>query len=151
KVEPLTDEDRRTLIRWIDLGCPIDLTYDPAKPEETGEGFLADRTLPTLTVRYPQAGLNREPLQRILLGMHDHYSGLDMASFQVLADFAVDGVPAGQNLAAKFKATTQGVWELPLASPIAALSRGKLIVSVKDCKGNETRMERTFAVANHRK
>ncbi len=25
KVEPLTDEDRLTIVRWIDLGCPIDL------------------------------------------------------------------------------------------------------------------------------
>ena len=33
KVAPLTDEDRRTLVRWIDLGCPIDLDYDPANPE----------------------------------------------------------------------------------------------------------------------
>ena len=29
---PLTDEDRRTLVRWIDLGCPIDLDYDPQQP-----------------------------------------------------------------------------------------------------------------------
>ena len=35
KVAPLTDEDRRTLVRWIDLGCPIDLDYDPAKPQAT--------------------------------------------------------------------------------------------------------------------
>ena len=32
KVAPLTDEDRLTLVRWIDLGCPIDLDYDPARP-----------------------------------------------------------------------------------------------------------------------
>ena len=25
KVAPLTDEDKRTLIRWIDLGCPIEV------------------------------------------------------------------------------------------------------------------------------
>ena len=30
KVAPLSDEDRRTLVRWIDLGCPIDLDFDPA-------------------------------------------------------------------------------------------------------------------------
>ena len=30
KVQPLTDEDRRTICRWIDLGCPIDLDYDAA-------------------------------------------------------------------------------------------------------------------------
>ena len=27
KVPPLTAEERLTLIRWIDLGCPIDLVY----------------------------------------------------------------------------------------------------------------------------
>ena len=32
KVAPLTDEDRLTLVRWIDLGCPIDLDYDAAQP-----------------------------------------------------------------------------------------------------------------------
>ena len=31
KVAPLTDEDRRTLVRWIDLGCPIDLDFDPTQ------------------------------------------------------------------------------------------------------------------------
>src|SRR5262249_55575625 len=28
KVAPLSDEDRRMLIRWIDLGCSIDLRFD---------------------------------------------------------------------------------------------------------------------------
>ncbi len=32
KVAPLTDEDKLTLVRWIDLGCPIDLMYDPKNP-----------------------------------------------------------------------------------------------------------------------
>ena len=30
------------------------------------------------------------PLTRILVGMHDYYTGLDMDSFQVVADFALD-------------------------------------------------------------
>ena len=34
KVAPLSDEDRRTIVRWIDLGCPIDLDYDPAHPSD---------------------------------------------------------------------------------------------------------------------
>src|SRR5256885_680803 len=33
KVTPLTDEDRRTIVRWIDLGCPIDFDFDPKRPE----------------------------------------------------------------------------------------------------------------------
>ena len=32
KVAPLTDEDRRTIFRWIDLGCPVDLDFDPKEP-----------------------------------------------------------------------------------------------------------------------
>ena len=31
KVAALSDEDRLTLVRWVDLGCPIDLTYDDSK------------------------------------------------------------------------------------------------------------------------
>ena len=49
KVAGLSDEDRLTLVRWIDLGCPIDLDYDPARPEATGFGWMLDDQRPTLT------------------------------------------------------------------------------------------------------
>jgi hypothetical protein len=146
KVAPLTDEDRRTIVRWIDLGCPIDLDYDPARPEERGYGWMQDDNRPTLTLTYPKPGANG-PLTRLLIGMHDYDTGLDMDSFQVVADFPLDGVAAGQNLASKFKAKTPGVWELTLAKPLADLPKGKLTVSVKDRQGNLTRIERSFAVA----
>ncbi len=42
KVEPLSDEDKRTITRWIDLGWPIDWAYDPAKPQEPGNGWMLD-------------------------------------------------------------------------------------------------------------
>ena len=145
KVAPLSDEDRLTLIRWIDLGCPIDLTYDPAKPQ-AGGGFLADRTLPTLAVTLPQAGVNRKPLDRILIGMTDRYSGLDMNSFEVIADFPVEGVTAGRNLASRFKSKAEGVWELQLVQPLSNLAQGKLVVVVKDRQGNLSRIERKFSV-----
>ena len=48
KVQPLTDEDRRTIVRWIDLGCPIDLDYDPAHPDKRGLGWMLDENRPTL-------------------------------------------------------------------------------------------------------
>jgi hypothetical protein len=146
KVKPLSEEDRLTLVRWIDLGCPIDLTYDPAKPQAAGSGFFADRTLPALTVAIPQPGENREPLRRLLIGMHDQYSGLDMESFRVVADFVIAGVEPGQDLAAKFRQTNQGVWELQLEKPIAGLAKGKVTVSVQDRQGNRSRVERTFSV-----
>jgi hypothetical protein len=147
KVEPLTDEDRRTIARWIDLGCPIDLdpNYDPKKPDSRSLGWMGDDLRPTLTVTYPERGSN-PPLTRILVGMADAYTGLDLDSFRVTTDFAVDGIAAGDNLASKFKPTTSGVWELKLVQPLVDLPRGKLTVSVKDRQGNLSKIERTFSV-----
>jgi hypothetical protein len=116
KVAPLSDEDRRTLVRWIDLGCPLDL--DPR-----GQGWMFDDNRPTLALTYPRLGAN-EPLTRLLVGMHDYGTGLNMESFQVTADFAIDGVAAGENLASKFTHKGEGVWE-----------------------GNLTKIERSFTVS----
>lgn len=145
KVAPLSGEDRLALVRWIDLGCPIDFAYDPAQPIVRGNGWLQDDNRPTLTLTYPQPGANPE-LARIRVGMHDYDSGLDVASFQVVADFPVDGIAAGTNLASHFKVAAHGVWEWKLAAPVLELPNGKLTVSVKDRQGNRTQIERTFSV-----
>jgi hypothetical protein len=145
KVDPLSDEDRRTIYRWIDLGCPIDLDYDPAKPGERGFGWMQDDNRPSVTLTYPRAGAN-PPLTRILVGMSDYYTGLDMDTFEVGADFPLDGIAAGKNLASRFKSKTPGVWELVLSKPLTDLPHGKLTVSVKDREGNLTRIERTLNV-----
>jgi RNA polymerase sigma factor (sigma-70 family) len=150
KVAPLSDEDRLTLVRWVDLGCPIDLAFDPDHPERRAPGgWMIDEQRPTLTLTYPGAGPN-PPLARLLVGMHDYDTGLDLASFHVVADFPLDGVPAGQDLASRFTALPDNRWEMKLAKPLADLPRGKLTVSVKDRQGNITRIERTFSVAASR-
>jgi hypothetical protein len=104
KVPPLSDEDRRTLVRWIDLGCPIDLDpqYDPADPAARSFGWMGDDQRPTLTVTSPAPGENK-PLARLLIGMTDAYTGLDLESFSVTADCEIDGIAPGENLAARFK------------------------------------------------
>ena len=71
-------------------------------------------------------------------------SGLER--LQVVADFAVDGAAKGENLAARFEPKTAGVWELRLKTPITEFPGGKLIVTVRDRHGNETRIERSFSV-----
>ena len=145
KVKPLSDEDRMTLVRWVDLGCPIDLASDPKNPTARGNGWLLDDVRPTLALTSPQAGAN-PPLARILVGAHDYNTGLDAGSFAVVADFAIDGTKPGEHLAQKFKALPGGRWVLELAQPIKELPRGKLTVSVKDKQGNITRIDRTFSV-----
>jgi hypothetical protein len=146
KVPALSDEDRRTLVRWIDLGCPIDLDHDRDKPEERGYGWMQDDNRPTLTLTYPKPGPNGT-LTRILIGMHDYDSGLDMDTFEVRADFTIDDVPASQNLAGKFKAKGAGVWEFTLATPLDRLEAGKLTVAITDRQGNTSRIERKFTVS----
>jgi hypothetical protein len=143
KVKPLSDEDRRTIIRWIDLGCPVDLDFDAKSPEKRGYGWMFDDQRPTLALTYPKAGVN-ESLSRIVVGMHDYNSGLDMDSFEVLADFKVNGIEPGKNLASLFKSKAQGVWELALPEPLKALERATLRVAVKDRQGNVNRIERIF-------
>ncbi|HTK77296.1 MAG TPA: hypothetical protein VL371_18675, partial [Gemmataceae bacterium] len=145
KVEPLTDEDRRTLVRWIDLGCPIDLDYDPARPERRGYGWACDDQRPTLTLAYPTAGRN-ERLTRIVVGVCDAYSGLDERSLSVTADFPVDGAARGTDLAARFRPSGRGTWELKLSAPVDALATGTLSVSIRDRQGNVARLVRTFSV-----
>jgi hypothetical protein len=145
KVQPLSDEDRRTIVRWIDLGCPIDLDHQPEQLDRRGLGWMCDDNRPTLTVAEPAAG-NNAPFDRILVGMHDYYSGVDLDSFHVVADFAVNGAKPGDNLAAAFKSSSPGVWELKLSEPIDSLKEGKLKVSVQDRQGNVTRIERILSV-----
>ena len=143
KVAPLSDEDRLTLVRWIDLGCPIDLDYEPTNPSRSGYGWMLDDQRPTLALSLPKSGVN-PLLDTIRIGMHDYGSGLDPASLSVVADFAADGARAGQNLAARFKSTAPGVLEWKLATPLL-IKKGKLTVGVKDRQGNMTRIERTFS------
>ena len=144
KVDPLTDEDRFTIVRWIDLGCPIDLDYDLHAPEARGFGWMLDDNRPTLTLTTPRAGAN-PALDRILVGMHDYDTGVDPASFTVTADFPVHGIAAGMNLASQFRPLSQGVWELKLGEPATHLSRARLDVSVKDRQGNTTTIVRSFS------
>lgn len=134
KVKPLTDEDRRTLVRWIDLGCPIDL--DPKY------GWHLDDQRPTLTLTSPQPGAN-PPIERLLIGVYDSV-GLDPASIEVRADFAIGDDAAGTNLAGRFKETAPGVREWKPAAPVR-VAQGTITVVAKDRQGNETRIKRRFS------
>ncbi len=138
KVKPLSDEDRRTLVRWIDLGCPIDLT---SRDAAGSSGWLLDDQRPTLTLRLPGDDA-KSPIDRMLVGMHDYGTGLNLERFRVTADFSIDGAKPGADLSGRFQQTSPGVWEWKLKRPVAA--SGVLVVSIEDRQGNTTRIERTL-------
>jgi hypothetical protein len=98
-----------------------------------------------VAVTQPAAG-SQPRLDRVLLGLHDYGTGLDEATLRVTANFAVDGIAAGENLAPRMARPAQGVWELRFKEPLASLPSGSLVVSIKDRQGNETRVERQFRV-----
>jgi hypothetical protein len=149
-VPPLSDEDKRTIVRWIDLGCPIDLDYNADKPDERGHGWMGDDNRPIIAVTSPQPGENGT-LSRIVIGLFDYYSGLDLESLEVTADVALDGIPPGTNLASRFKRQSQGVWAWQLERPPASRLSGTLTVAVRDQQGNAHRIARTFSVAGSEK
>ncbi len=147
KVAALSEQDRRTLVRWIDLGCPIDFDYDPDNPEQRGFGWACDDKRPTLTLTEPRRGANAE-VSRILIGMDDYYSGIAFDTFTVTTDFSVNGIPAGNNLAAQFKNVGDGIWELQAARPWNLSGSHSISVSIEDRQGNVTRIDRTFVVTS---
>lgn len=144
KTAPLTDDHRRTIVRWIDLGCPIDLDYDAANPGERGRGWMLDDQRPTLTLSV-QPG-NNPAIKRITIGTCDSYSGLHKRSLRVTCDAELDGVRAGDDLAGLFLHITPEIWELELAEPLTHIPRARLSVSISDQQGNISRIERTFSV-----
>src|SRR5690606_15059504 len=121
------------------------LDFDPKQPDRRGFGWMCDDKRPTLTLTEPALG-SKTPFDRILIGTFDYYSGLEEGSLEVVADFDVDGTPAGTNLASRFKEKSRGVWELKLARPVSGLKEGTLRVRVKDRQGNQTEIVRTLSV-----
>ncbi|WP_157369758.1 hypothetical protein [Zavarzinella formosa] len=85
-------------------------------------------------------------MSRIVIGTHDYLTGLEPDSLTVTADFSLDGIPAGENLAKKFKEKSQGVLEYVLEKPVVDLPKGKVTVSVRDRQGNVSSIERTIKV-----
>jgi hypothetical protein len=104
KVPGLTDEDRFTLVRWIDLGCPIDLDRGT---EARGLGWFPRRQ-PSVTVTPPRAGQNPS-IDRILIGAHDYWHRARCRLIHGRGRLPVNGIAAGQNLAPRNSNRSQGV------------------------------------------
>ena len=144
RVPAVSDAARRTIARWIDLGCPIDLDYNPANPQARGRGWMLDDNRPVVTLAYPPLD-HRGVIDRLVVGMHDYMTGLDPESLRIVADFEIAGRAAGQNLAPQFKTGAPGVWEWKLPKPVMPPAGGILTLTVKDRQGNTSTLRRQFA------
>jgi hypothetical protein len=125
------------------LGCPIDTAKDT---EREGFGWFLDETRPAHTMSMPRSGRNDKPLREIRVGFADAYTGIDINSFKLTADFDIGSYKAGDNLAGLFVEESTGIWEFTLKTAIEHLNEGVIKSEVKDNQGNVTRINRTFSI-----
>ncbi len=143
----LSEEEKRTFARWIDLGCPIN------SGEESGNGafgWFLDDLRPTLTVSLPRPGLNTAPVSLLRFGLADANSGVDLATLSISADFPVEGRPPGSelaDLALEIDDPEEGIHGIFLSQPLPNLSQATLRAEVRDVQGNITRVAQNFATA----
>jgi hypothetical protein len=138
----LTEDEKMTIARWIDLGCPIS-SQDPAIQ---ASGWFADELRPTLTLSSPRPGVNPQVLQTIRIGAYDSYSGIDRTSLSVIASFPINGKAATSELGRDFSETGDHIWTLQLAQPASNLT-GTVTVRIRDLRGNWSTIVRDFTVS----
>jgi len=145
-VPGLSADEKMNFARWVDLGCPIKVGHLES-PQAGALGWFLDENRPTLAVSSPRPNLNAGPLREIRLGLADAYTGVNVASLSVKADFAVNGRAAGAELADLATAVAPGVFTIPLSPPLPRLAPSHLIASIADGQGNVTRTDVRFSIA----
>lgn len=132
-----------TFARWVDLGCPINTGEGTA---HAAYGWFLDDVRPALALSSPQPGFNQAPLTVIRIGVSDAYTGLAPDSLSIKADFAVNGQPAGSELADLAVQSGEGIYTITLDAPLTQLTNAHLLVQVADQLGNITQVDRHFSV-----
>ncbi len=138
-VPALTEDEKRTIARWVDLGCPIDVA-------QSAYGWFLDDLRPALAVTLPRAGWNSGELGALLIGAADADSGLAAGSLSITADVAMAGRAPGSELADLATSAGDGIWTVALAPALTDVSNAHLHVAVADQQGNVTRVDRRFSV-----
>jgi hypothetical protein len=141
-VAALTEDEKMTFARWVDLGCPI----NTGSGTGTNYGWNLDDLRPTLTITSPRQNRNDPPLTEFRIGLADAYSGISNGTLSVKADFPVNGLAPGTELADHGTFVSQEIFSLPLA-PITNLPPSHITASVLDVQGNRTTVKLRFWVA----
>jgi hypothetical protein len=141
-VPPLSEDEKMTFARWVDLGCPI----NTGSGTGTNYGWHLDDLRPTLTVSSPRQNRNEPPFTEMRIGVADAYSGISNGTLSVKADFPVNGLAAGAELAGQGSFVGPGTFSIPLNPAISNLPPSHLTASVLDAQGNRAILKVRFHV-----
>ncbi|HXC51384.1 MAG TPA: hypothetical protein VN634_10905 [Candidatus Limnocylindrales bacterium] len=142
-VPALTIDEKMTIARWIDLGCPINNGDGGA----TAYGWFLDEIRPTLEVSVPREGRSMDNLTELVIGIADANSGIEPGSLSVVANFALAGRGAGAELADLATGIGEGIWRIALGAPAAVPEDGEIRFEVRDRQGNTTWVTRQRSAA----
>ncbi|HLH53284.1 MAG TPA: hypothetical protein VKY92_06680 [Verrucomicrobiae bacterium] len=142
-VPPLTEDEKITFGRWIDLGCPI----NTASGDDATYGWFLDEIRPTLTISSPRQNQNTQPLTELRIGVADADSGLNTSSLSVTADFPVNGASPGNELSSQGKFVAPGIFSIPLNVPISNLNTQHVTALVADRQGNTNKVTVRFWIS----
>ncbi len=142
----LTTAEKMLFARWIDLGAPIDLSVIRNSP---GMGWFLDDLRPTLTISLPRPNFNPQPVNLIRLGLADAYTGIDINSLSIQANFVVNGRPANTELNDLAVSIHQGIYQINLDQPLPVDDLERHVrASVQDNQGNIKRVDLRFFTGN---
>jgi hypothetical protein len=134
-ISGITDLDKRTIARWVDLGAPIDF------PNTDGMGYTDDYQLPIVNIYTPYRGDNITT--ELKVGFSDALSGLNWETLSVSYHSLLDNIelPVGINI--NTEVDTKNILTKELN-----ISPGEYIISIsiKDLTGNIGLSTRRFSV-----
>jgi len=130
----ITDEEKRTVARWVDMGSPIDF------PSTDGMGYTDDYQLPVVNIYTPHTGGNSGA--QLKVGFNDAKSGLDWSTL------AVSYYKIGSSRQAIAINVASDVNDRNILSKNLALGSGDYVitVSINDMAGNTGIATRRFKV-----
>lgn len=127
-VPPLTTDEKMTIARWIDLGCPINFG------QESGHGtwgWFLDDLRPALTISSPRPGVTTT-VSEICFGAADAYTGINPASLIVRATFPVAGRAPWSELRDLVRQSGDGIYSLPVSPALTTAQDARVYVAIKD-------------------
>lgn len=138
-VSAMTNDEKFTLARWLDIGAPIQFAVN--------WGFLEDDLRPTLVLRPSLiTARNTGNFANLQVSAFDTESGVNASTLTVTCDHALGAIPAGTNLATGLGLDSQGsVLTVPLPRVVNLAEALTFTVSVRDLVGNTTTIVRTYS------